>query len=397
MLNEESGLRSVSSRQILEAGWKPLVKDFDPAFFLEALTSDPWMIASRFLDAAGAVANVLGRQNQAWWANVVQVFSNETRWAFENLWDYITPPAPGPDESYQAALTSDVPVRINPEPGQPPIQHAIARLQERIVLKSLEILGPPDLIIQDYCMKMYQLPMERFKNWRALEHPGTVYAYWAKEDVWLRIQRNFNKPHRGFCLIGRNLQPLVSKAARDLAVIVSGFSSRIGEIAAPHLLKSFPAEVQTLSDQIQEAVMTQSQVVALALGEPGTGKTVWTQAFALEVLKPLGYTVFILDHDSVENFVPPSYLHRVAIIVNEADNLAKNRSNVSTVSGKTERILGLLDGTLHKAVIESQAHQQSLVILLTCNTVDRLDPAIFRRGRVSFIHKFTHVFDEPYS
>lgn len=385
--SEESGLRPVQSKQILDAGWKPLAKEFDLSFFMETAFSDPLTMLNKALDAAGAVANVLGRNNQAWWSNAVNAFGNETRWALENLWDYITPPAPGPDENYQMALFSDVPIRENPEPGQPAIQHAIARLQERIVLKALKILGTPDLIIQEYGMKTYELPLERFKDWN-LEHPGTVMAYWQKEDVWLRIQRNFSKPHRTFCLIGRNLQPLVSKAAMDLALIVSGFSSRVGTVAAQYPLSSFSRDVQQLSGQLQDAVMKQAQVAALAVGEPGTGKTAWTQAFAFEVLKPLGYTVFILDHDSVENFVPPSYLSRVAIIVNEADNLAQNRADIKT-GNKTERILGLLDGTLHQAVIESRSQQsQKLVILMTCNTTDRLDPAMLRKGRVDFIHTF---------
>jgi broad-specificity NMP kinase len=51
-------------------------------------------------------------------------------------------------------------------------------------------------------------------------------------------------------------------------------------------------------------------------GVPGTGKTAWTQAIAQEVLIPLGYVVFILDHEAVENFMPPNYLEKVCLIIN---------------------------------------------------------------------------------
>jgi ATP-dependent Zn protease len=122
---------------------------------------------------------------------------------------------------------------------------------------------------------------------------------------------------------------------------------------------------------------------------------VWTQAVAKEILVPLGYVIFILDRDAVSNFVPPSYLERICIIINEADNLAQDRaSEVAQYSNKTEHILSLLDGTLYQSVIDDSRFQiqQRLVILMTCNTTERLDPAMLRKGRVDLMYKFKHKY-----
>jgi ATP-dependent 26S proteasome regulatory subunit len=99
-----------------------------------------------------------------------------------------------------------------------------------------------------------------------------------------------------------------------------------------------------------------------------------------------------------KSFVPPSYLERICIIINEADN-AQDRSTVSAQrTNKTEHILSLLDGTLNQYVIKEVIDedgiqfQQKLVVLMTCNRTERLDSAMLRKGRVDFISEFTHKF-----
>jgi ATP-dependent 26S proteasome regulatory subunit len=36
--------------------------------------------------------------------------------------------------------------------------------------------------------------------------------------------------------------------------------------------------------------------------------------------------------------------------------------------------------------------EQKLVVLMTCNTTERLDPAVLRKGRVDLMYEFTHQF-----
>jgi len=256
------------------------------------------------------------------------------------------------------------------------------------------LLGKPDAITQSFMERHFSYPPERFVSWERLEVLGTVYAYWAQCGCWLQID-SYDRGRRCYTLICQDIAPLVSKATYNLAVILSGYKSRVGQVHSQFPIRTFSADVQIFTDTVQQAILDQNQLAVLVSGEPGTGKTVWTQAVAKEILVPLGYVIFILDHDAVENFVPPSYLERICIIINEADNLAQDRSTAAAQrTNKTEHILSLLDGTLYQSVMDEHGiqFQQKLVVLLTCNTIERLDPAMLRKGRVDFTREFTHKF-----
>jgi ATP-dependent Zn protease len=195
--------------------------------------------------------------------------------------------------------------------------------------------------------------------------------------------------------MAKNMQPLINKATYDLAVMLSGYQSRVGKVHSQYPLLTFPQDIQNFTDIVQQTILDQNQLAVVVHGAPGTGKTAWTQSVAKEILVPLGYVIFILDHDAITNFVPPTYLEKICIIINEADNLAQDRaSEVAQYNNKTEHILALLDGTLYQSVIDESGMQmqQKLVILMTCNTTERLDPAMLRKGRVDLICEFSKKF-----
>jgi ATP-dependent Zn protease len=247
------------------------------------------------------------------------------------------------------------------------------------------VLGNPDIITQYYSERDFYFPIDRFVSF---------YAYWAKYDVWLQIDP-YDRGRRQYSLMAKNLAPLINKATYDLAVMLSGYQSRVGKIHSQFSIRTFTADIQNFTDSVQQAILNQNQLAVVIHGKLGTGKTVWTQAVAKEILVPLGYVIFILDHDAIANFDPPPYIERICIVINEADNLAQNRaSEVAQYNNKTEHILSLLDGTLYQSVIDDSGiqMQQRLVVLMTCNTTERLHPAMLRKGRVDLIYEFTQLF-----
>jgi hypothetical protein len=392
--DDSSAYREPQSRGLLGAGWRPLNRDLDWGYLFHLLANDTREISQKTLGVMSDIADAMGRNEYTWWANLLNVFSDNTRYELDEFWNYITPEPPTPDYRYKDVLNTETPLTQLVSRDSIPIDYVLKRLQEITILKTLELLGRPDIIIQSYLERYFSYPLDRFSSWERLETIGTVYAYWSKAEVWLQID-TYDRGKRFYSLIAKDLSPLIHKATYNLAVMLSGYQSRVGQIHSQFSIRTFPEDIQSFTDTVQQTILEQDQLAVLVQGDPGTGKTAWTQAVAKEILMPLGYVIFILDHDAVENFVPPSYLERICIIINEADNLAQDRATEAAQrSNKTEHILSLLDGTLYQSVIdEAGIHtQQKLVVLMTCNTTERLDPAMLRKGRVDLTYEFKHRF-----
>ena len=387
--------RGNNNRQtLLASGWRPFYRELNWEYLWQLFSNDSQELSQKTLNLASSLTETLGRNHYAWWANLMSLTSEDTRYELEKYWNYVTPDPLTPDHRYKDLLSTETPIVQFVSRSSIPIDYLLNRLQEIAVFRVLSLLDVPDLITQYYQERDFYLPIEKFNSWERLEVINTVYAYWSKYDVWLQIEP-YERGRRQYTLMAKNLAPLINKSTYDLAVMLSGYQSRVGKVNAQFSVNSFPADIQNFTDDVQQAVLNQTQLAVLVHGEPGTGKTVWTQAVAKEILVPLGYVIFILDRDAVSNFVPPSYLERICIIINEADNLAQDRaSEVAQYGNKTEHILSLLDGTLYQSVIDDSRFQiqQRLVILMTCNTTERLDPAMLRKGRVDLMYEFKHKY-----
>jgi ATPase family associated with various cellular activities (AAA) len=385
---------NAQNKGLLALGWRPLNRDLDLEFFANLVVNDTWNLTKRTADLVSDIADALSRKQYSWWANILNVFSDGVQYEFNELWNYITPEPASPDRRHKDMLIAQTPIVQLISRDSIPIEYVLNRLEETTVKNILDILGKPDLITQYYWERYFYYPPEQFTSWERLEVLGYVSAYWQEYDIWVQVE-TLEKGKRQYTISAQDLAPLINKATYDLAVILSGYKSRVGRIHSEYPIKSFPAEIQSFSDRVQQAILEEDRVAVLINGAPGTGKTVWTQAIAKEVLMPLGYVIFILDRDAVENFVPPNYLERICLIINEADNLAKNRALESAQdNSKTEHILSLLDGTLYQSVIDDAGihMQQKLVVLMTCNTTERMDPALLRKGRIDFTCEFIHKF-----
>lgn len=381
------------AQRLLNAGWRPWTRQLDSAFLSQLALHDTEELLHKGANLVSNLANAVSRQDYAWWANLLNLFSADTRYQIDEFWSYITPAPPLPDQHWPDTLTVEVPVKPIISRDCIAIDHVLKRLQERMILGIVEFLGTPDRITQYYCDRYFYYPTTQFTTWERLEIMDTAYAYWQEWDLWLQIDHLGRE--RRLTLLAQHLAPLIRKVTYGVAVMLSGYQSRVGQLQAAYAIQTFPSEVQAFTDAVQQAVLSQEQLAVLVSGPPGTGKTAWTQAFAKEVLVPLGYVTFILDHAAVENFVPPPYLQRVCLIINEADNLAQNRAmEVAQYSSKTEHILSLLDGTLYRSVADDggSERQPHLVVLMTCNTTERMDPAMLRKGRIDLMSEFTYQF-----
>ncbi|MDZ8027594.1 MAG: AAA family ATPase [Nostoc sp. DedQUE11] len=381
-------------QSLLASGWRPFHRELDWGFLWHLLSHDSRELTQKSLNLASNVADILGRHNYAWWANVLNVVSENTRYEIEKFWNYITPDPQSPDHRYKDVLSTETPIVQFVSRSSIPIDYVLNRLQEITVLRVLHLLARPDIITQYYSERDFYFPVEKFFSWERLDVINTVYAYWSEHDVWLQIDP-YDRGRRQYTLMARNLAPLINKATYDLAVMLSGYQSRVGKVHSQFPIRTFPLDIQNFTDSVQQAILNQNQLAVVVHGEPGTGKTAWTQAVTKEILVPLGFVIFILDHDAIANFVPPTYLERICIVINEADNLAQNRaSEVAQYNNKTEHVLSLLDGTLYQSVIDDSGIQmnQRLVVLMTCNTTERLDPAMLRKGRVDLMYEFTQLF-----
>ncbi|WP_017653792.1 AAA family ATPase [Fortiea contorta] len=392
--NNEGTAANNNRQSLLTSGWRPFNRDFDWRFFGQILFHDTRELSQKTINLASYYADALGRRDYSWWANLLNVASDYTRGELEKYWNYITPDPLTPDNRYKDVLGTETPITQFVSRNSIPIEYVLNRLQEITVLRVLKLLERPDIITQYYSERDFYFPAEKFVNWERLEVINTVYAYWAKHDVWLQIDP-YDRGRRQYTLMAKNLAPLINKGTYDLAVMLSGYQSRVGKVHSQFPIRTFPADIQSFTDTVQQAILNQNQLAVVVHGEPGTGKTAWTQAVAKEILVALGYVIFILDHDAITNFVPPTYLERICIIINEADNLAQNRAyEVAQYNNRTEHILSLLDGTLYQSVIDESGIQikQRLVVLMTCNTTERLDPAMLRKGRVDLMYEFTQRY-----
>ena len=229
---------NLQGRGLLGAGWRPLSRQFDWDFLLHLVGNDPWELTQKTLDIASDLADALGRNYYTWWANLLYVFSENTRYEVNAFWDYITPEPPVPDNRYGEVLSVETPVTQIVSRHSIPINYVLNRLQEITLFKLLNLLGNPELITQYYLERHFYYPISRFVSWERLEVIGTVFAHWPQQQVWLQIE-SLGKGRRHYTLIAKNISPLINKATYNLAVMLSGYQNRVGQVQSQFPISDF--------------------------------------------------------------------------------------------------------------------------------------------------------------
>lgn len=190
-------------------------------------------------------------------------------------------------------------------------------------------------------------------------------------------------------------QSLVSNALKNKGALNTYNNFTFGNLVSNYSLSTFNKETHKLPELIAEARKDSNKTSVLIQGDPGTGKTEWVKSYAYEVLSKEGFFTYFMDAYTIKQFSPDPNIPKVCIILNEVDNLIKDRGDYDdNNSGIREALLGFFDGSVYNSIIgsEDSNSKQEIIILLTCNTIVRMDPAFLRQGRVDLISKFTHKY-----
>lgn len=181
--------------------------------------------------------------------------------------------------------------------------------------------------------------------------------------------------------------------------VLQAFSNKVsvGEFRESFPLDSNHEEQTKLTKEMDNFLSTEpSQLNLLLEGQSGTGKTEWVHSYSHRRLAKQGYFIYYLDVKTVQSFSPHPFLPKVTIIVNEVDNLIRDRGDANSSLGLTEVLLSFLEGSSYQSISDDNSADvdQQVVFLMTCNTKSRLDPALERR----VVHRtFENTYDDAFA
>lgn len=330
--------------------------------------------------------------------NPLGLFSKEVEDARSSFLKQVTPRQDVPDApnnwpSIFANFPSDK------DNNDSTIDKAFEELTYQTIIRICRDVLPAPIAIYQFVEQQLMVVKDTSKyDFTDRELYNKVTCVWEDSYLTLDIERNWGSNNASITVehnfYSENLRDHAQKALINLGLEINPKSYQIGMLDPEFNLNSFPNYIKEYTKDLEiEMGFKQKDTFpnrfnALIVGAPGKGKTKWSQAYACEVLAPLGYLILVVDYSSLQDIVIPNYIDKVCIVVNDADTLALNRE--VSKRGETEQILSWLDGTRSTFIKPFLMERRgSVITIMTANSVDNWDEAALRKGR---IHSFK-MFD----
>jgi hypothetical protein len=383
---KDKSIEQQKTQFLLKQGWKVLEPEFNLLYFaelgLEAVIKETGFFISEFTN----------RVKDNWF----NLFGEDVKEVRDTYLSSICPNASVPNTpSNCPMISSQWPLEFNDCASQ----NAFAELTYRTIVRIVgDVLPNPNFIYQETRDKVFVYPDVQSFSFSDVEIIGTTTVVW--DNAYLTIEPSSVWTSTGtinaleWRLYSKDLRTLSSEALKKVGLEINPNTYQLGVIDPEFRLKTFPAYIREYSDKLIKNMFEDGgfpqRYNILVEGPYGYGKTCWSHAFATEILSSMGYIIIVVDYSSIEELVLPSYLDKVCIIINDADNLCIDRE-VSN-RGETEQMLAWLDGARTNFIKPFYLNRRSSTItILTANTIERWDKAALRQGRIHAHYMFDQV------
>lgn len=385
MINQKS-IEQQKCDFLEKQGWVKVEPEFDFGYVVDELG------IGKFVQQVGFFASSLSKEMTN---NPFAIFGEEIKEKQDDFMISICPNLKAPtNPTNKAMISSQWPLSDGYSTSERAFEELTYRTINLIVTK---VLGTPENIYVETAEHVFRWPKERVFNFDNLEIVGELIAVW--EEAYLRIEpttiwgdngSNFGLEWK---LYSNFLRSHANAALGGVGIEINPKTYQLGDLDPEYAIDSFPPYIKGYTEQLKEDMFVDGlpdRYNILIDGPPGFGKTRWSQAFATEVLGPMGYLVMVVDYNSLQDLVLPSYLDKVCIVVNDADTLALAREE--SVRGETEQVMAWLDGTRSTFIKPFfMDRRTSTITIMTANSTKRWDKAALRKGRIHATYTFDKV------